>query len=155
MVLHHSRQILGSFGATRCSCAAASRRIDFQSHGYNRATGSVAAAASTFDLGRRLPVLPEVQIVFGEIPVAPYGTPATEESAASISKLIKNHDIVVLDHHGAISAGSTLRDAYCRMEKLGHMAKTLFIARQLGELKPLSDDALEKIAEFRKKYFAP
>ena len=114
-----------------------------------------ATAFTLAGLDFSLPVLPEVQIIFGEIPVAPYGTPATEESAASIRDLIKSHDIVVLDHHGAITVGKTLKDAYCRMEKLEHMAKTLFIARQLGELKPLSDDALKKIAEFRKKYLAP
>lgn len=100
------------------------------------------------------PVLPEVLIMFGEIPLAPYATPATQESAEAISELIRSYDIIVLDHHGALTVGKTLKDAYCRMEKLEHVAKTLFIARQLGELKPLSDDALKKIAEFRKKYFS-
>ena len=101
-----------------------------------------------------MPVLPEVQIMFGEIPIASYGTPATDESARSIRELIKDHDIVVLDHHGALTVGENLRDAYCRMEKLEHAAKTLFLARQLGKLKPLSEDALKKIAEFRKKYLS-
>jgi len=100
------------------------------------------------------PVLPEVYVIFGEIPVAPYAPPASEENAQSIRELIKVNDVIVLDHHGAISVGATLMDAYCKMEKLEHAAKTLFIAKQLGKLRPLSKTDLQKLDEIRKTYLS-
>lgn len=100
------------------------------------------------------PVLPEVYVIFGDIPIAPYATPSTNEIAPFLRELIKNHDVIVLDHHGAVTVGESLKDAYCRMEKLEHAAKTLFIAHQLGKVKPLSADALKKLDEVRKNYFS-
>jgi L-fuculose-phosphate aldolase len=98
------------------------------------------------------PVLPEVILFFGEIPTAPYATPSTQESALSISKLIKQHDVIVLDHHGAVTVGDSLKDAYCKMEKLEQSAKILFAARQLGTIKPLSDENLSKLLSLKAKY---
>lgn len=98
------------------------------------------------------PVLPEVILFFGEIPVANYATPSTIESAKSISALIKSHDVIVLDHHGAITVGDTLKDAYCKMEKLEQSAKILFAAKQLGEIKPISDEDLDKLLSLKSKY---
>jgi len=97
------------------------------------------------------PFLPEFVIMYDKIPIAPYAAPATVESAISIRELIKNHDIIVLDRHGAVTVGKTLREAYCRMEKLEQIAQILFIARQLGEIKPLSDKEYKKLLLLRKK----
>jgi L-fuculose-phosphate aldolase len=91
------------------------------------------------------PVLPEVVIMFGEIPVAPYGTPASEESAQSILNLIPDHDVIVLDHHGAVTLGKSLEDAFFKMEKLEHAASTLLAAKQIGGINPLTPSAVEKL----------
>jgi L-fuculose-phosphate aldolase len=98
------------------------------------------------------PVLPEVILFFGEIPVAPYATPSTVESANSISGLIKNHDVIVLDHHGAVTVGETLKDAYYKMEKLEQSANILYAAKQLGKIKPLSDEDLKKLLSLKAEY---
>jgi L-fuculose-phosphate aldolase len=98
------------------------------------------------------PVLPEVILFFGEIPVAPYATPSTIESAQSINGLIQKNDAIVLDHHGAVTVGDTLKDAYCKMEKLEQSAKILYAAKQLGEIKPLSQEDLTKLLSLRAQY---
>lgn len=98
------------------------------------------------------PVLPEVILFFGEIPVAPYATPSTIESAQSITGLIQKNDVIVLDHHGAITVGDTLKDAFCKMEKLEQSAKILYAAKQLGEIKPLSQEDLTKLLSLRAQY---
>lgn len=97
------------------------------------------------------PVLPEIVVLFGEIPIASYATPATEESAHSIRNLIPQNDIIVLDHHGAVTMGKTLEDAFAKMEKLEHSAKTLLTAKQIGRINPLEPDDVRKLERMRKE----
>jgi L-fuculose-phosphate aldolase len=111
--------------------------------------------ATAFTLtGRSLPhpVLPELILTSGEIPVVPYATPATNEGAKVISKLVQHHDLLLLDHHGALSLGKDLRTALLRMEKLEHAAWTLFLAGQMGKLIPLSGNILRKLEKVRQTY---
>lgn len=97
------------------------------------------------------PILPEVVIMMGAIPTATYATPSTEESAEVIRPLIKNHDVILLDHHGAVTCGKTLDDAYLKMEKLEHAAKTILAAKSLGNASPLSEDKLSKLMTLKDK----
>ena len=91
------------------------------------------------------PILPEVVMMFGEIPTAPYATPATQESADSIRHLVKDYDAILLDHHGAVTYGKSLEEAYYKMEKLEHAAKTLHAAISLGTPKKLDENQLSKL----------
>ena len=91
------------------------------------------------------PVIPEVVTMFGKIPTAPYATPASEEGAQVVSNLIHDHDLILLDHHGAVAVGTSLQDAFLKLEKLEHTASTLLAAKQLGEIKPLSAEQLQKL----------
>lgn len=111
------------------------------------ATGFSVAGTSLSD-----PVLPELVVMFGSIPTAPYATPATTESADAIRDLIGNHDVIILDHHGAVTVGRDLEDAYLKMEKLEHAASTLLAARQAGGITPLTPDALKKLEAIRTTY---
>ena len=91
------------------------------------------------------PILPEVVMMFGKIPTAPYATPSTQESAESIRHLIKEHDAILLDHHGAVTYGKSLDEAYYKMEKLEHAAKTILAAKSLGTPKKLDENQLSKL----------
>jgi L-fuculose-phosphate aldolase len=93
------------------------------------------------------PILPEVVMMFGKIPTAPYATPATQESANSIRHLIKDHDAILLDHHGAVTYSSSLQEAFHKMEKLEHAAKTILAAKSIGTPKILDENQLSKIKE--------
>ena len=97
------------------------------------------------------PILPEVVIMFGKIPTAPYATPSTQESAESIRHLIKDHDAILLDHHGAVTYGESLDVAFYKMEKLEHAAKTILAARSVGIPKVLDEDQLSKLRELKNK----
>ena len=96
------------------------------------------------------PVLPEIVLAFGRIPIAPYATPSTIESERAVEELVRNHDLIVLDHHGAVALGRSLEEAFQRLEKLEHLAKTLIAAKQLGRIVPLSEEAIEKLDRMRR-----
>ncbi len=91
------------------------------------------------------PVIPEVVATLGGIPTAQYATPSSEEGPTAIRDLIRTCDALVLERHGALTVGGTLREAYYRMEKVEHAAQVLLIARQLGGARRLSADELSRL----------
>ena len=93
--------------------------------------------------------LPEVILSVGEIPVIPYTTPTTEEVPRMIREYVRKYDAMILDRHGALTIGKNLMEAFCKMERLEHVAQTVVIAKQLGNLKPLTAEELQKLKQMR------
>jgi L-fuculose-phosphate aldolase len=97
------------------------------------------------------PVLPEIVITLGTIPIVEYGTPSTEELPNNIRPYLENHDAVLLENHGALTVGSDLYNALYKMEQIEHFAKISFYARLLGGERELPPDAVEKLLMVREK----
>ncbi len=97
-------------------------------------------------------LLAEVIVTFGCIPVAPYGTPSTEELALSIDEYVKKHDALLLANHGALTLGRDLFSTYFKMETLEHFAKINLIAKMLGRENALPAHEVSKLAALRARY---
>ncbi len=97
-------------------------------------------------------ILPEVVVTLGGIPTAEYATPGTVEVPESISQAIQDYDAVILAHHGTLTVGRTLWDAYQRLEKVEHAAQITLIARQLGQVRTLSPEAIDKLMAQRREW---
>ena len=80
-------------------------------------------------------VLPEVWLMLGKVPVAPYATPSTNEVPQSIEPYIPDSRAILLKRHGALTFGGSLMEAFMRMEKLEHCARILFYASMLEDRK--------------------
>jgi len=91
------------------------------------------------------PLLPEVIIGLGEIPLAPYGTPSTPELVETLIPFVKTANAILLGNHGAVTFGGNLEEAYFRMEKVEQAACIAFVARLLGGEKPLAALDVEKL----------
>ncbi|MBZ0187799.1 MAG: class II aldolase/adducin family protein, partial [Candidatus Obscuribacterales bacterium] len=61
--------------------------------------------------------------------------------------IVKEHDALVLDHHGALTIGKDIFDAYYKMETLEHYAQTMLVAHMLGGIKPLKSSQVEKLLD--------
>jgi L-fuculose-phosphate aldolase len=96
-------------------------------------------------------VIPEVVVTLGGIPTAEYATPGTAEVPVSIRQAICDYDAIILAHHGSLTVGSTLWEAYLRLEKVEHTAQITLAAQQLGQVQTLSPEAVEKLAEKRRE----
>jgi L-fuculose-phosphate aldolase len=96
-------------------------------------------------------VIPEVIVAMGGIPTAEYATPGTAEVAVSIQGAIREYDALILAHHGSLTVGDTLWEAYLRLEKVEHTAQITLAAQQLGRVNTLSPQAVEKLAEKRRE----
>lgn len=98
------------------------------------------------------PIMPEAVISLGCVPIAEYGTPSTNEIPDAVEKYLENYDAVLLENHGALSYGDSLMNAYFKMEGLEFYAQLLFISRQLGGPKELSDDKVQTLYNLRANY---
>jgi L-fuculose-phosphate aldolase len=112
-----------------------------------------ATAFATAGLSLEGYVLPEVIVNLGKIPLAKYATPSTEEVPLSIEPFVEKHDAFLLQNHGAVTLGSSLKDAYFKMEKLEHYAMIILLARILGGEKNLSQDEIAKLSEISLKSY--
>lgn len=92
-------------------------------------------------------LLPEAVLVLGAIGVAPFATPGTAEVPRSLAPLWKNHQVVLLERHGALALGRDLFQAHDRLETLERVCEVAFRARALGRCEPLSATAVAKVLE--------
>src|SRR5690349_22530717 len=95
------------------------------------------------------PILSEVILTLGCVPLAEYGTPSTQELSDAMRPLIKHHNALLMANHGAVAYGSDLWQAWDRLETLEHTAKIAILSRVLGGSRNLSPDAIEKLINVR------
>lgn len=92
-------------------------------------------------------VLPESAIVLGSIAVSPFGMPRTQEVPEGIRPLLANHKTIVMSHHGAVTLGDSLWDAWARMEILEKVAKIIWVAHTVGAPEPMPKEAFQQLLE--------
>lgn len=107
-------------------------------------------AVAHLDLDRYTMI--ETVIAIGAIPVTPYGTPSTYEVPESIAPYLQEHDVVLLENHGALAVGSDIITAYYRMETLELYAKISLTAHLLGGEKEISRKNVDRLISMRKDY---
>jgi L-fuculose-phosphate aldolase len=96
---------------------------------------TVATASTLVGFPLNSKILPEVWLMLGKVPVAPYATPSTDEVPQSIDPYVLGSRAILLRRHGALTFGGSLVEACIRMEKLEHFAKILFYASMLEDRK--------------------
>jgi L-fuculose-phosphate aldolase len=98
------------------------------------------------------PIMPEAVITLGCVPIAEYGTPSTDEIPDAVSKYLQYYDAVLLENHGALAYSDSLLSAYHKMESVEFYAKLLYISKQLGGPKELSDSQVQRLYEIRRQF---
>ena len=107
-------------------------------------------AASGYGLNR--PLVCEVVVGLGSIPLARYGTPGTPELTDALEPLIPHHDAILMANHGVVTFGASLENAYMKMETVEHFAKIALVTHLLGHEQPLGEKEVEKLAAVRDRY---
>ena len=95
------------------------------------------------------PILSEVILTLGCVPLAEYGTPSTQELTDAMRPLVKHHNALLMANHGAVAYGADLWQAWDRLETLEHTAKIAILSRVLGGSRNLSPEAIEKLINVR------
>lgn len=94
----------------------------------------------------------ETVIAIGSVPVTPYGTPSTNEVPEAISPYLGEHDVMLLQNHGALAVGADVLTAYYRMESLELFAKISLNAHLLGGAQELSRENIDRLIGMREQY---
>jgi L-fuculose-phosphate aldolase len=110
--------------------------------------GSAFAAAG---LAIDQPILSEVILTLGCVPLAEYGTPSTDELTDAMRPLVKHHNALLMANHGAVAYGADLWQAFDRLETLEHTAKIAILSRLLGGARNLPPDSIEKLIHIREQ----
>ena len=101
-------------------------------------------------------VLPEVVLTLGAVPTLSYETTGTEVLGAKVGEAIRGNDAVMMDRHGAVCVGSSLLDAFCKLETMEHMAKIMKAARDLGGIQDLpAEESVRLRSMGLKRYGGP
>jgi len=94
----------------------------------------------------------ETVIAIGSVPVTPYGTPSTNEVPEAIAPYLGEHDVMLLQNHGALAVGADVLTAYYRMESLELFAKISLNAHLLGGAQELSRENIDRLIGMREQY---
>lgn len=96
------------------------------------------AAATAFAVcGNVLPnnSLVEVGAVIGEMRLVEYEKAGSLALAEAVERQVKEADILFLQNHGIITCADDLKKAFVKMDAVENAAKTLVMAKVLGEIK--------------------
>ena len=99
------------------------------------------------------PAIPEIIVLLGEVPTVPYAEPGTEKLAKLASAYLEKHDAIILDHHGAVTIGKNIFDAYNKLESLEHAAKIMCYAHTLGDIKNLDENSINELVKQRHRIY--
>src|SRR6202522_4534877 len=112
------------------------------------ATGFAAAGMALTE-----PLVCEVVMGLGCIPLAGYGTPGTSELAQTLIPYVPQYDAILMSNHGVVAYGDTLERAYMKMETVEHFAQIALVTHLLGRQQPLQEVEVQKLLVARAKYF--
>ncbi len=99
------------------------------------------------------PILAESVVFMGKVPVAPYARPSTEAVPESIRSYIRETDFVLLDHHGSVTAGTDVWDAYFKLELLENTARVYYLASRLGNVRELPVEEWQSLQALRESTY--
>ena len=96
------------------------------------------------------PILPEFIYNFGTVPSAKYALPSSMELAQEVSGYFSNgHNAVLMQNHGLVAGGKTLKEVFYHLESIQAYAKTYFAAKFLGKIHKLNKDEIKKINDLK------
>ncbi|MCL6624090.1 MAG: class II aldolase/adducin family protein, partial [Fimbriimonadales bacterium] len=100
--------------------------------------------------GKTIPdnISPEAGIVLGSVALVPFAIPGTQAMGEAIVPYLSKHKTFLLQNHGAVTLGSDLEGAYCRMETLERVARVYILASLLGGCSPLPPEGTQWLQHF-------
>jgi L-fuculose-phosphate aldolase len=113
-----------------------------------------ASAFAVHGEGLTKHILPEVILTLGKVPLCEYATPSTDDLHKTLEPFIEHSWAFLLANHGAATLGKDLKEAYYKMEKLEHSAKTIFLARLLGGEKELHIEKVQELLKISKETYS-
>jgi len=97
------------------------------------------------------PLLAEMVVTFGRIPLAPFALPGTSQVPWSLEPLVGEYDAILMANHGVVTFGVDLISAFHRMDVVEHYARVSLVTELLGKQSLLSGYDVEKLLTTRQR----
>ncbi len=97
-------------------------------------------------------VYPEAFLSLGIVPCAPYAMPGTEDVPDSIAPYCRDYHAVLLANHGVVTWGTSLTEAWFRLESVEHYATILLNLRILGRESLLTRQEVNDLISFKEAH---
>lgn len=121
------------------------RRSDIKAVCHAHPLYATCFAAAGMPLNR--PVLPEIVGTLGIVPLAEYAAPGSDRLAQSIAEYVERYDAILLRSHGVVTLGTSIEDAFNKMEAVEKFAGILINAERLGGAQCLQRDEAERLLQ--------
>lgn len=108
---------------------------------------STTFAAAGIPLDQAL--IQETVVLVGTVPIAPYAVPGSEELADSVAPFCQTHSALLLEHHGLVTWGSSLQQAYFFLESTEALARVTLYTHQLGVRHLLTESQIDSLIALR------
>jgi len=127
------------------------RREDVNGVVHTHSNYATAFAAANLPIP---PILTAIADEFGgPIPVAPYAPVGAEEIGEAVCEHVGDGEAILLKNHGVFTIGDSPESAFKRAVMVEDVAKTCFLARQLGTPEELSPEEVKRAHErYRERY---
>lgn len=112
------------------------------------ATGFACAGAALDE-----PLVSEVVMGLGTVPLAPYATTGTPAMVSALAGLIGKHDAILLANHGVVVVAADLQQALWKLETVEQFAKVTLVTRLLGRKTLLGPDEVARLQKAGREYF--
>lgn len=101
-------------------------------------------------------LIPEVEVFVGTIPIAEYKTPGSPQMSKILGELAPHHQSILMGNHGVICWGTSVEDAYFKMEITDSYCRTLWVAAQLPSKRTvIPKDEVKILLDLKKKLGLP
>lgn len=104
-------------------------------------------ALVAFSITRRLPdvnLIPTIRLVCGELTIAPYAVPGSQQLGDNIAaEFVKGYNVVLLENHGVVIGAADIFHAFMAFETLESSALLQINACKLGTPRPLTAEKID------------
>jgi L-fuculose-phosphate aldolase len=101
-------------------------------------------------------LIPEVEVFVGTIPVAEYRTPGSPQNSEVLGKLAPTHQAILMGNHGVICWGTSVEDAYFKMEITDSYCRVVWVAAQLPTNRTvIPPEEVKKLLDLKAKMGLP
>jgi len=97
-------------------------------------------------------VLPEVEVFLGDVPIAKYAIPGSQEFAETVLPFVHKANVVILANHGTVSFGETVEKAYWWTEILDAYCRILMLTRGLGPINYFTEPEAQALLQLKEKW---
>jgi len=108
------------------------------------ATGFAAAGLALDE-----PLISEVELSVGRVPLARYALPGSRELCDGLTPLIADHNAILMANHGVVTYAEDLLTAYMHMETVEHFARICLVTHQLGQRRVLNTKQVDELRGLR------